>query len=63
MEIKNKTVVLTGALSGMTRAEATLRLEAIGALVQPSVTKKTEIVFYGDNAGSKLSPYTMKRHF
>jgi DNA ligase-1 len=55
MEIKNKTVVLTGALTGMTRAEATRQLEAIGALVQPSVTKKTDIVFYGDNAGSKLS--------
>lgn len=55
MEIKNKTVCLTGALTGMTRAEATTRLEAIGALVLPSVTKKTDIVFYGDKAGSKLA--------
>ncbi|MEZ4462676.1 MAG: DNA ligase [bacterium] len=55
MEIQNKVVVLTGALTGMTRAEATKRLEAIGALVQDSVTKKTDIVFYGDKAGSKLA--------
>ena len=55
MDIKDKTVVLTGALSGMTRKEAAVALEAIGANVLSSVTKKTDIVFYGDKPGSKLS--------
>ncbi len=55
MEIKDKTVVLTGAITGMTRKEAAKKLEEIGANVLSSVTKKTDIVFYGDKPGSKLA--------
>lgn len=54
-KVQGKTVVLTGALTGMTRAEATAALEAIGAYVLPSVTKKTDMVFYGGKPGSKLA--------
>jgi DNA ligase (NAD+) len=50
-----KTVVLTGTLSSMTRDEATKRLEALGAKVAGSVSKKTDFVIAGENAGSKLA--------
>ena len=49
-----KTVVLTGGLSAMTRDEAGARLEALGAKVSGSVSKKTSIVVAGEAAGSKL---------
>jgi len=47
------TVVLTGALSGMTREEASARLMALGAKVAGSVSKKTTLVIAGEDAGSK----------
>ncbi len=47
------TVVLTGALSGMTREEASARLLALGAKVAGSVSKKTTLVVAGEDAGSK----------
>ncbi|QAY68582.1 NAD-dependent DNA ligase LigA [Paenibacillus protaetiae] len=50
-----KTVVLTGTLSLMTRDEAAKKLEACGAKVTGSVSKKTDYVIAGDNAGSKLA--------
>jgi len=50
-----KTVVLTGTLSSMTRDEAAKRLEALGAKVAGSVSKKTDFVIAGENAGSKLA--------
>jgi len=50
-----KTVVLTGTLSRMTRDEAAKRLEALGAKVAGSVSKKTDLVIAGENAGSKLT--------
>lgn len=50
-----KTVVLTGTLSSMTRDEAKKRLEALGAKVTGSVSKKTDFVIAGENAGSKLT--------
>ena len=50
-----KTVVLTGGLSAMTRDEAGARLEALGAKVSGSVSKKTSIVVAGEAAGSKLA--------
>ncbi|MDO7908863.1 NAD-dependent DNA ligase LigA [Paenibacillus sp. JX-17] len=50
-----KTVVLTGTLHQMTRDEATSRLEALGATVTGSVSKKTDIVVAGEKAGSKLA--------
>lgn len=50
----NKTVVLTGSLSLFTRDEARTLLERLGANVASSVSKKTDLVIYGENAGSKL---------
>ena len=50
-----KTVVLTGTLASMTRDEASRRLEALGAKVAGSVSKKTDLVIAGENAGSKLA--------
>lgn len=49
-----KTVVLTGGLSSMSRDEAGDKLEALGAKVAGSVSKKTSIVIAGEAAGSKL---------
>jgi DNA ligase (NAD+) len=50
-----KTVVLTGTLQTMGRDEATKKLEALGAKVTGSVSKKTDIVIAGESAGSKLA--------
>lgn len=50
-----KTVVLTGTLSQMKRAEAKKALEAAGAKVSGSVSKKTDYVIAGEDAGSKLT--------
>lgn len=50
-----KTVVLTGTLSRMGRDEAAKRLEALGAKVSGSVSKKTDLVIAGESAGSKLA--------
>ena len=48
-----KTVVLTGTLSSMGRKEATELLESLGAKVAGSVSKKTDYVIFGTEAGSK----------
>ncbi len=48
-------VVLTGSLQMFSRQEAQARLEQLGAKVTSSVSKKTNLVIYGENAGSKLS--------
>jgi len=50
-----KTVVLTGTLPTLTRDEAAKLLEAMGAKVSGSVSKKTDFVIAGENAGSKLA--------
>lgn len=50
-----KTVVLTGTLHLLTREEATERLEALGAKVTGSVSKKTDLLIAGEKAGSKLA--------
>ncbi|WP_347941101.1 NAD-dependent DNA ligase LigA [Peribacillus simplex] len=49
-----KTVVLTGKLHQLTRNEAKEKLEALGANVAGSVSKKTDLVIAGEDAGSKL---------
>lgn len=48
-----KTIVLTGKLTIMSRSEATKALTNLGAKVTSSVTKKTNIVIAGSDAGSK----------
>ena len=49
-----KTIVLTGTLEHFTRPELTERLESMGAKVSGSVSKSTDIVIAGSEAGSKL---------
>jgi len=50
-----KTFVLTGTLPSLTREEATAKIEAAGGKVTGSVSKKTDFVLAGAEAGSKLT--------
>jgi DNA ligase (NAD+) len=52
--LAGKTVVLTGALPGMTRQEARAAVERRGGKVTGSVSRNTDLVVAGDDAGSKL---------
>ncbi|MGA9334689.1 MAG: NAD-dependent DNA ligase LigA [Rudaea sp.] len=58
MPLDGKTVVLTGSLSSLTRDQAKEKLEAMGAKVAGSVSKKTSFVVAGAEAGSKLDKAT-----
>ena len=53
--LAGRTVVLTGTLQGVTREEATAQLQALGAKVSGSVSRKTHYVVAGAEAGSKLA--------
>jgi DNA ligase (NAD+) len=46
--------VLTGTLPTLTREEATAKIEALGGKVSSSVSKKTDFVLAGEEAGFKL---------
>ncbi|QMV13737.1 NAD-dependent DNA ligase LigA [Vibrio spartinae] len=55
LPLAGKTVVLTGTLTELSRQDAKAALEAMGAKVTGSVSKNTDMLFAGDNAGSKLT--------
>ncbi len=52
--LRDKTVVLTGSLKQWTRSEAEQKVLAAGARVSSSVSRKTDLVVAGEDAGSKL---------
>ncbi len=54
LPFRGKTFVLTGSLKSMTRDEAKELIRKLGARVAGSVSKKTDFVLAGENAGSKL---------
>ena len=53
--LSGRTVVLTGAITGVTREDAARRLEQAGARVAGSVSRKTDYVVLGEDAGSKAA--------
>jgi len=53
--LNGQTIVLTGTLSHLTRDAAKARLEALGAKISASVSKKTHLLIAGEEAGSKLA--------
>ncbi len=55
LPLKGKTFVLTGTLTSMSRNEAKAALQALGAKVSGSVSKKTDYVVVGENPGSKAA--------
>jgi DNA ligase (NAD+) len=55
MNVKGKTVCVTGVLAGLKRDEAEAGLTALGAKVVGSISKNCDILFVGAQAGSKLA--------
>lgn len=53
LDMRTKTVVFTGTFAGATREELRAAAAALGARVVDSVTRKTDLVFVGDDAGAK----------
>jgi DNA ligase (NAD+) len=53
--LTGKTIVITGTLSGWSRDALTERLQELGAKVTGSVSKKTDYLIAGENAGSKFA--------
>ncbi len=55
LPMAGKTIVLTGTLSSLSRSDAKKKLQALGAKVTGSVSKKTDMVIVGSDAGSKAA--------
>ena len=55
LPLAGKTFVLTGTLPNLTRDDAQLQIETLGGKVAGSVSKKTDYVVVGQEAGSKLA--------
>lgn len=54
LDVRGKTVVLTGTFNKLKRAEAEAQLKALGAVIGSGVGKKTHVLFAGEKAGSKI---------
>ncbi len=58
LDVRGKTVVLTGTFSKLKRADAEARLVALGAKIGSGVGKATHVLFAGEKAGSKINAAT-----